>query len=407
MAGRLRRAPFIGRADELAQLDAALVDAVGAKAGTVLIGGDAGVGKSRLVQEFTRQAQAVGARLLAGSCIELRGGGLPYGPFAEALRRLAQELEAEPMSDALAPAQRDLERLLHVSRQSPEGLLDTFDGRSEQVQLFALLLELLDHLGDMAPVVLVIEDLHWADQSTLDLLTFLVKSMRRERLLVVATYRTDELRPHHLLRPVLGELDRDMATSHIELRPFEREELDALVEALLDPAPSAETLDRVFRQSEGNAFFAEELVSAGISDVGVRLPRRLRDVVMTRVDTLSEEAKDTLRIAAAAGGQVKHELLSAVSELPEPLLLKALREAVVQSIIVVDPTSETYSFRHALAREAVYSDLLPGERVQLHGRLAQALAEDPSRTHSQGALTLAGPPTGEWSGRAEWCASRD
>jgi len=224
--------------------------------------------------------------------------------------------------------------------------------------------------------VLVVEDLHWADRSTLDLLAFLVRNLQAG-LLVVLTYRTDELHRRHPLRPFLAELDRSGRAERLEVGRFDRPEVADLLAGIIGTRPDDELVGQIYRRSEGNAFFAEELLAATQpgADNGRSLPPSLENVLLSRVQVLPEDAQATLRLVAAAGGRVGHGLLAAVSELPEADLLAALRAAVAHQVLVPDPATETYAFRHALTQEALYAELLPGERARLHAAFARVLAE--------------------------------
>jgi predicted ATPase len=200
-------------------------------------------------------------------------------------------------------------------------------------------------------MALVIEDLHWADRSTLDLLTFLVRNLGSAPLLVM-TYRTDDVHRRHPLRPFLAELDRSGRVERLDVDRFNRAEIADLLQGSVGSSPADDVVERIYRRSGGNAFFAEELLAAAREENGnPQLPPSLENVLLSRVQILSENAQATLRIAAAASGPVPHQLLAAVSDLPEPNLLAALREAVAHQVLVPDPATETYSFRHALSQE--------------------------------------------------------
>ena len=369
MALRTYSTGFVGRAQELARLDAALATAVGGTPVFLLVGGEAGVGKTRLVSEFAGRAHQTGIRVLAGTCIDV-SGGLPYGPIVEAFRGLERDLGAAGVRELLGPDHTELHRFL------PAGFEVAFAtdpaARLAQARLFELLLRLLHRLGEAAPVILVVEDLHWADQSTLDLLTFLLHNARNERLLGVATYRSDEHGGANLrgFRAEFGRL-----ADRIELARFGRDDLTALLAEILGGPPPTQVVDRVAASSDGNPFFAEELLAAGLDREQPPLTPRLRDVLLARVQALSEDGREMLRAAATIGRRVDHGLLAVVSELTDRALLAALREAVDHQILASDPEG-LYIFRHALTREAVYESLLPGERQRLHGAVARALAED-------------------------------
>ena len=363
--------PFVGRDGDLSRLQDALRAAEDGWPQAILIGGEAGVGKTRLVSEFSTQADDAGMRVLAGGCIDV-SGGLPFGPIVEAFRGLEHDLGSSAFRELLGPTYAELERFLPSTRATWPQVAPA--GTTAQDRLFELALRLLNHLGEATPVVLVVEDLHWADRSTLDLLTFLVRNLRRERLLLVATFRSDA-HPASSLRAFRAEFGRHV--DRIELACFGREELASLLAALLGTPPAAEVVDSVMTRSEGNPFFVEELVAAGLDNQVGWLSSKLRDVLMARVEALSEEAQETLRVAAVIGRRVEHRLLAAASELDDRPLLRALREAVDDQILVTDAEG-LYVFRHALARQAIYEDLIIGERLRLHAAVATALADDPS-----------------------------
>ncbi|WP_410050159.1 ATP-binding protein, partial [Actinomadura sp. CNU-125] len=238
-------------------------------------------------------------------------------------------------------------------------------------RLFGAALGLLGELGGDRPVLLVLEDLHWADRSTRDLLTFLCRVLQRERVCLVGTYRSDDLHRRHPLRPLVAELRRLPNVTSVQVRPFGRGETAEYLAALAGAAPTAETVERVHRRSEGNPFYAAELHATGES---AELPAGLADLLLSRVERLSPDARRVVRIAAVAGRRVDDELLRLVSGLAEDTAGEALREVVSHQLLV--PDGAGYSFRHALLREAVYADLLPGERTRLHAAFAELLADE-------------------------------
>jgi DNA-binding CsgD family transcriptional regulator/tetratricopeptide (TPR) repeat protein len=378
MAGAVASGRFVGRTAELGRLEAAFAYARGGDPLTLCVGGEAGVGKTRLVTRFADQAREAGGQVLVGGCIELGATALPYAPVAQALRGLGRGLEPAVLDELVGPARPLLARLLPELGQDEEpAAAGQAAGPSGQTRLFEALLALLERLADRGPAVLVVEDLHWADRSTLDLLAFLHRNLQAG-LLLVLTYRSDELHRRHPLRPFLAELDRSGRADRLEVARFDRVDVADLLAGILGSRPGDDLVERIWRRSEGNAFFAEELLAASHQGGGSRgLPPSLQNVLLSRVQVLPDEAQATLRLVAAAGGRVEHELLAAVSDLPEAELLAALREAVAHQVLVPDPATETYSFRHALTQEALYAELLPGERAWLHAGFAQVLAGRP------------------------------
>jgi DNA-binding CsgD family transcriptional regulator len=377
---------LVGRNAEFARLLTLLDDAASGHAVVALIGGDAGVGKTRLVTEMTRLAAGQGFTVLSGHCAEL-GESVPYLPLADALRGATRAPGAAPgLAGALA-SRPLLGRLLPESGPAASAAGDGV-GMARQ-QMFGAVLGLLAELGADAPVLVVFEDLHWADASTRDLLTFLSRVLRTERVAIVGTYRTDDLHRRHPLRPLLAELQRLPTVSAISLGPLApaalAEHLTALAAApgpgpgSADPGRSldAAVLNGIITRAEGNAYYAEELLAASADrrGDGQVLPAGLAALLLNRVERLSDAAQRVLRAAAVAGRRADDELVRAASGLPVPEYEDAVREAVAQQLLVPDGP-DGYAFRHALLREAVYGDLLPGERTRLHGVLAGLLADE-------------------------------
>ncbi|MFL6096915.1 MAG: ATP-binding protein, partial [Blastococcus sp.] len=245
------------------------------------------------------------------------------------------------------------------------------DGR---LQLFESVAGLLCELAAAAPLLIVLEDLHWADRSSRDLLRYLLSRLVDEPVVVVASYRADDLHRRHPLRPLLAELVRLPSVERMELAPLPDVEVGALVRGLAADGVPESTVDDVVARAEGNAFYAEELLAAGLH--GEALPLGLTDVLLARVEQRSQATQRVLRIAAVAGRRVRHELVAAVGGLATGELEEALSEAVHHHLLVVSDDGR-YRFRHALLREAVLADLLPGERVRLHASIAAYLTAVP------------------------------
>jgi tetratricopeptide (TPR) repeat protein len=385
---RASRASFVGRTEQLARLEAALAAATAGAPRVVLIAGEAGVGKTQLVTEFSTRARRDGARILAGGCYELSGGGLPYGPIVEMLRGLVRGLDAAARHESLGGLV-ELFTLLPIDQQPHQPPEEPSGTGAARARLFELLLALLGRLGQSAPVVGVVEDLHSADQSTLDLLMFWLHSLHDERVVMIATYRSEELQHPHPMHPVIAEADRNPRAERLELPGFNREELTQQLVGLLGTPPPPVLVERILARSAGNPFFAEELIAAGAAEADAPLPQRPRDLIMRRVKALSEDVWDVLGVVAAIGRSASHRLVAAACELPERALLGALRDAVAHRLLVGDPETGAYSFRHELAREAIYAELLPGERIRAHAAVARALSEDPTLVGGQDALVSA------------------
>ena len=364
-AGRM-----VGRDDELGRLLTLLDDAEAGRSVAALVSGDAGVGKSRLVREVSRLAAGRGFTVLSGQCAEL-GDSVPYLPLADALRGAAQ---STGVRDALS-SRPALSRLLPDSDDGRPADQDR-SGLARQ-QMFGAVLGLLTELAAAAPVLLVLEDLHWADASTRDLVTFLSRMLHRERVALIGTYRTDDLHRRHPLRPVVAELQRLPGVISVDLAPLDP---SALAEHLTSVAPGhldATELNDIMARAEGNAYYAEELLAASVrGDPAERraLPAGLAALLLSRVEQLSDATQQVLRAAAVAGRKADDELVQAASGLAAAEYTEAVREAVTHQLLVPDGT-EGYVFRHALLREAVYADLLPGERTRLHATMSSLLSD--------------------------------
>ena len=333
---RISSPRFIGRAGELAELAAGLERASAGEPAVFLVGGEAGVGKSRLLAELTARAREDGARVLIGGCVPLSGDAVPFLAIPEALRGGGDGLEA---GSALAVFERVMGRLRE--------------------------------LEEAAPLLLAVEDVHWADRSTLDLLAFVMRNLGRERLMIVATFREDELDARPELRAWVSDAAR-VATGRLSLGRFDRGELEDLLAGILGGSPPAVLASHVFARSEGNAFMAEELLAAGDSGA---IPETLRDTMLARLDSLGPAARQVVGVAAVCGRRVAPELLDAAWKGPEDELDGALRDAVRRHILVAE--EGRYAFRHALLQEAAYGELGLRERTRLHAACAEALERRP------------------------------
>ncbi len=354
---------FVGRTGELDTLNDALAragggdtpgaSAAGGEPQALLLGGEAGVGKTRLVEEFARAAGRRGAVVALGGCVEIGADGLPFAPFSTALRALRRHLPEE-LAAAAAGQEEELARLLP---ELAEGAPVTGGGRHDEesmARLFELTARLLERVAARRTVVLVLEDLHWADASTRHLIAYLLRTLRTGRLVVLATYRSDDIHRRHPLRPLLAELDRLRTVRRLELGRFTRDEVGRQIAGILAHEPDPLQVDAIFERSDGNAFFVEELAVAAHEGSCTGLTDSLRDLLLVRVEALPESAQRVARIVAEGGSTVEYRLLAAVAGLAEDDLIEALRSAVNANI------------------------LLPGERSRLNRRYAEALDADPT-----------------------------
>lgn len=407
---------LVARGTELDRLRAALDRARNGEPSGVLLSGEAGVGKSRLLEELSSPAVAGDALVLTGRCLDVGESGLPYLPFAEALAAVPEPaVRKRPALGGLVPGtgaapapETRQETGFGAARRSGDAVSSAVTGAAladalpaglraigvrpepdlTRLRLFDAVHGLLGELAESRPVLLALEDLHWADGSTRDLLRYLIARLRRQRLLVVATYRSDDLHRRHPLRPLLAELFRLPAVERLDLRPFSPDDARRFAAALAGGGVPEPVVAEVARRSEGNAFFAEELVAAyhewdedtGRASAGPwTMPSALADVLLSRIERLSPDAQQVARAASVAGRRVRYSRLSAAAGLPEPELEAALRELVQHNVLVASGGDQMYAYRHALSAEAVYGELLAGERIRLHAAYARALEAERDR----------------------------
>ena len=369
MRARLTSSRFVGRVGELAELELALREATAGSPAVVLLGGESGVGKTRLVSELHGRLGDTDEQplVLRGESVEQRDGELPYAPLLSALRPVVRE--RHPAFEQLSSVSRAELATLRPALAS-SGPSGERDGATGQIRLFEALLELLDLLSESKPVLLVLEDMHWADRSTRAFASFAASSLREERLVMLLTYRSDELHRRHPLLPLLAELERLERTQRIALSPFDRSELAEVLADILGDTPSPQLVERLFERGEGNPLYTEELLAAGLDGRGAA-PETLRQAFMLRIERLAEDAQRVARVVAV-GRRLDDHTIGDVAGLEVPRLQTALREAVSEQILVTGE-GDRFEFRHALLREALYEDLLPGERSELHLALARVL----------------------------------
>jgi len=383
MGRRISSPRFVGRASELDRLSNALGRAVARKPGMVMVCGEAGVGKSRLLAEFSEVARGAGALVTQCSCIELGAGTLPYSPLVGALADIAGSLDSAARDWLAEPARASIRHLIPELALPNEPGTPAVEADSRPA-LFDAACGLVSRASSDRPVLFVIEDLQWADRSTLDLLRYLVSATRDCKVLLGVTIRTDRLSSD--VECALAEYGRDPKVDRIDLGRLDWTQTGALIEGIVGVAPSVGLLNRIYERSGGNPFFAEELLAAGPD--GSRITPSLRQVALGRVHELSAAAQRLVRSVAAAGRPVDHGRLRAVADLAEDDLLDCISEAVRGNVLTAEPGSDCYSFRHALVREVVYEDTLPGERQRLHRAYGAALADE-AASDSAGLAELA------------------
>jgi DNA-binding CsgD family transcriptional regulator/tetratricopeptide (TPR) repeat protein len=370
---RVSSPTLIGRGEELTELRRVLQDVLAGGSACAVVAGEAGLGKSRLVRELLRDAGDV--EVLIGGCVEVGADVLPYAPFVDVLSDLAQRHGAAEVRTLGGATGDELARLLPSGDDTgtPDGT------RAGTGRLYAALRAMVSGLAARRPLILVVEDLHWSDRATRDLLGLLAHRLP-PRTLLLLTARTDEAADQRAVQLFLAQLAA--AGAHrIELRPFTRDEQALQLSGIVGIPPTRARLDAVYSRAEGNPFFAEELVALGSADA---VPVTVRDLLEARIDVLPGPTRRVVRAAAAAGRRVEHSLLLRAVDLDEQDLDDALCPAVDAHVLV--PDGDAYVFRHALLHETVAAGLMPGERARLHRRLAEALAANPSLATSRHGL---------------------
>ena len=375
MPARISSRRLVERRAELEALERALERAGEGDPTVTLVIGEAGIGKSRLLREAELHARDQDMAVLRGECLRLDGGELPFAPVAALLRDAPPERLEAALSELGPEVRAELERAFpHLGAGLPVGGGSAPD-RFAQARLFEAIVLLLGALGRGAPLLVVLEDVHWVDRSTREFVRFLVRGVRRERLAAVISFRTGELGSADPVREMLAELQYHERVTLLELAPLGREGIAAQLEGILGRAPDSSLAAELHERCGGNPLFAEELLSAHRDPGGEKLPARLADALRVRLRRVPEPARRLLPFAAAIGRPAPAALLGAASGTGEPELSAALRDAVDHHLLVHDRERDAFLFRHDVVREAVYADLLPGERAPVHGAVAAAIGD--------------------------------
>ncbi|HEY7295276.1 MAG TPA: AAA family ATPase, partial [Dehalococcoidia bacterium] len=390
MLAGIDRTPLVGRQRELALLHERLLLAQQGSGGAVVLAGEAGIGKSRLIAEAKAAATAAGFLILQGSCFE-PDRALPYAPIVDLLRSLQPRgavSEPNPLLAGAAPQLLDL--LPELARHGPEtAAAVSAEPDQERRRLVQAIVAFLLGCAAAQPLLLVFEDLHWSDDATLEFLRAFTRRLADAPVLVLLSYRSDEA--HEALGHLLAELERARLSIELSLSRLAPPEVDAMLRAIFaqNQPIRREFLDAVYGLTEGNPFFIEEvlkaLVAAGdIFRVGdawdrrplgeLRIPRTVQDAVRRRTRDLSAAARRVLMIGAVAGQRFDFPLLQTVTGHGEPELLDLIKELIAVQL-VVEESADRFSFRHALTRQAVLSELLTRERRALHREIAEALEQ--------------------------------
>ncbi len=384
---------LIGRSAEMTALQESIEAAASGQGGVVLLSGEAGIGKSRLVAELQREASALAFQLLGGQCFPA-DRSCPYAPLLDLLHAFLAPLSASQIATALGPSARVLfpllpEQVQHLPELASLPPLSSLDPEQEQRRLFAQLSEFFTRAASSRPVLLVVEDLHWSDESTLEFLLFFARRTAASRLLLLLTYREEEV--GQSLRSFLAQLDRELLRQDIALVSLSRAHTETMLQTILPGAASlpAGMLDALYGLTEGNPFFLEEVLKTVLMAGELvwvedgwhwkrtdtwRIPRSLQDVIELRLTRVSTDARRVLQLAAVAGRRFDFALLQRITQHDEASLVELMRE-VIAAQLVMEESAEQFAFRHALTQQAIAAGLLARERRALHGTIARTLEQ--------------------------------
>jgi class 3 adenylate cyclase len=385
---RLASGVFVGREREMDEVRAGFEETLSGRGRLLLLVGEPGIGKTRTAEEFATYARLRKAQILWGRCYE--GEGAPaYWPWVQAIRSYVHDRDPGALLSEMGSGASDIAQVVSEVRQRLPGLPEPPPMEPEQARfrLFDSITTFLRNAAKTQALVLVLDDLHWADKSSLLLLQFLARELRGARLLVLGTYRDVDIHRQHPLSQTLGELAREQLSQRILLRGLGEHDVGRFIEITAGIRPPAALVDAVYKETEGNPFFVNEVVRLLVADGrlehpeqvkswSVGIPQSVREVVGRRLDHLSAEANRVLSVASVVGREFGPEVLERLSELAEDRLLEALDEAVAARVITEAPRpGGRYMFAHALIRETLYEELSTTRRVRLHQRIGETLEQ--------------------------------
>ncbi len=385
---RLASGIFVGREKEMDELRAGLEDSLSGRGRLLMLVGEPGIGKTRTSEEFATYARLRNVQVLWGRCYE--GEGAPaYWPWVQIIRSYVRDKEPKELMSEMGPGAADIAQVVSEVKERLPGLPapPTLEPEQARFRLFDSITTFLKNASKDTPLMVVLDDLHWADKPSLLLLQFLARELRGSRLLVLGTYRDVELRRQHPLAQTLGELNRENLSQRILLRGLTEHDVRRFVEVTAGTSPPATLVQAVYRETEGNPFFVNEIVRLLVADGrlehaeavttwSVTIPQSVKEVVGRRLDHLSEECNKVLTIGSVIGREFGLRVLEKVSDVKGDRLLEALEEAMGARVIAELPrATDQYWFSHALIRETLYEELSTTRRVRLHRQIGEALEE--------------------------------
>jgi tetratricopeptide (TPR) repeat protein len=405
----LYRRTFVGRENEVRQLQQAFDAALSGQGGLVMVVGEPGIGKTALCEQLATYVALRGGKALVGHCYEEGSLSLPYLAFVEAMRTYVMAREPDGLRSDLGTGAADVARIISEVRDRVQGveLRPASDPEDDRWRLLQAITSFLRNASTVQPLCIVLEDLHWADRGTLDLLLHVSRNLQGARLLVVGTYRDVEVDRAHPLSGALAELRRSSNFSRVPLRGLTVDEVHRMYEALRGQATPWAQAEAVHRQTEGNPLFVQEvlryLVEEGFvvreegryvaqQGIGAGIPEGLRDVVGKRLSRLTEKTNQVLSVAAVMGRDFRLDVLQAVAGMSEEDLYNALAEAVERAVVEERSgvgVSVAYKFAHAFFRQTLYEETIAPRRIRLHQQVARALETVYGRRLEEHAAELA------------------
>jgi class 3 adenylate cyclase len=394
---RLAGGVFVGREKEMDELRAGLEDALSGRGRLLMLVGEPGIGKTRTAEELATYASLRNTQVLWGRCYE--GEGAPaYWPWVQLIRSYVHDREPQALMSEMGPGAADIAQVVSEVRERLPGLPTppALEPEQARFRLFDSITTFLRNAGNRQPIVLVLDDLHWADKPSLLLLQFLARELRGARLMVLGNYRDVELRRQHPLAQTLGELARQQLSQRILLRGLTGRDVARFIEITAGISPPQALVDAVYKETEGNPFFVNEIVRLLVADGrlerpeevkswSITIPQGVREVVGRRLDHLSEACNRVLTTASVVGREFGLDALERLSDLSGDRLLEVLDEAVGARVVNEVPRAVgRYGFTHALIRETLYEELGTTRRVRLHrqiGEVLEALHSDNLEPH--------------------------
>ncbi|MEK6323100.1 MAG: protein kinase [Acidobacteriota bacterium] len=383
---RLAGGVFIGREQETKELRVALNETLLGKGHLFMLVGEPGSGKTRMTEQLATYARLCNAQVLTGSCYE--GEGAPaFWPWLQIVRSFAQEREPQTLLSIMGPGAADIAQVvLEIKEQLPDlPPPPSLEPEQARFRLFDSVTTFLKNASRRQPLVIILDDLHWADKPSLLLLQFLARELKDACILVIGTYRDIELGRQHPLSQTLGELSRQGLSARITLRGLTEQDVARFIEMTTGIEPPEHLVRTVYQQTEGNPFFLSEIVRLLVvegqlehpqsrTSSSTRIPEGVREVIGRRLDQLSDECNRILTIASVIGREFSLDALEPLSDISGDQVLELLDEAMAARVINETPeVIGHYSFVHALIRETLYDEISIARRVRLHRRIGEVL----------------------------------